>query len=154
GMGQLEADLRARCKALGLEERVVFLGQRRDSERLLAAADIVILPSLYEGLPLCAIEALAVARPLVATDIGGTREVVINDETGLVVAPADAVGLAAAIRRILQEPQLGRKLGAKGRVWVEANFDVRRQIAETADLYAELLPLNGTPTAEIERNGA
>jgi glycosyltransferase involved in cell wall biosynthesis len=139
GTGQLEGKLKACCSILGLDERILFLGQRGDPERLLAAADVVILPSLFEGLPLSAIEALAAARPLVATDVAGTREVVINEQTGLLVPPADSSALATAIRRVLREPQLGRRLGINGRAWVETNFDVKKQIAETVDVYLELL---------------
>ena len=132
-------ELNARCQALGLAEHVRFLGQRSDPERLLAAADIVVLPSLYEGLPLVAIEALATGRPMVATDIDGTREIVIQSDTGLLVPPADSVALARAIERLLGFPELGAELGARGRNLVERTFDVRRQVEQTVRVYDELL---------------
>jgi glycosyltransferase involved in cell wall biosynthesis len=139
GAGALRTELNARCQALGLAEQVRFLGQRSDPERLLAAADIVVLPSLYEGLPLVAIEALATARPMVATDIEGTREIVIHGETGLLVPPADSAALAQAVERLLESPPLGAQLGARGRALVERNFDVRRQVEQTVQVYEELL---------------
>ena len=139
GSGALESDLRTKCHAAKLNGHVVFLGQRNDSERLLAAADIVVLPSLYEGLPLVAIEALATARPMVASDIEGTREVVIDGDTGLLVPPADAAALAVGIRRLLESPQLGAALGARGRAFVERKFDVRGQIAHTIRVYEEII---------------
>ena len=80
----------------------------------LEAADIVVLPSLYEGLPLVAIEALAAGRPMVATEVDGTPEVVIHERTGLLVPPANPVALAAAIERLLDEPGLAARLASDG----------------------------------------
>ena len=101
GEGPLENPLRAQCAALGLTDRIRFLGYRRDVPELFEAADMVVLPSLYEGLPLVAIEALAAGRPMVATEVDGTPEVVIHEKTGLLVPPANPTALAAAIERLL-----------------------------------------------------
>jgi glycosyltransferase involved in cell wall biosynthesis len=139
GSGAMESDLRTKCRAAGLDKNVVFLGQRDDSDKLLAAADIVLLPSLYEGLPLVAIEALATERPMVASDIEGTREIVIDGDTGLLVPPADPAALAAGIRRLLESPRLAATLGARGRAFVERKFDVRKQIALTIRVYEEII---------------
>lgn len=141
GEGPLEASLRAQCAALSITDRVKFLGYRRDVPELFEAADIVVLPSLYEGLPLVAIEALAAARPLVATGVDGTPEVVINQETGLLVPPADPVALAAAIERLLDNPELASRLASDGREFVHENFAVQRQIEQTSALYSELTGL-------------
>jgi len=149
GAGALRAELDARCQALGLAENVRFLGHRSDPERLLAAADIVVLPSLYEGLPLVAIEALATGRPMVATDIEGTREIVIQGDTGLLVPPADSAALSRAIERLLVSPELAAKLGARGRSLVEGNFDVRRQLEKTVQVYEELLARQTGPNHSV-----
>ena len=141
GEGPLEQNLRAQCAALGIAERVRFLGYRRDVPELFEAADIVVLPSLYEGLPLVAIEALAAGRPMVATEVDGTPEVVIHEQTGLLVPPANPVALAAAIERLLDEPELAARLASDGRKFVHENFAVRRQIEQTAALYSELTGL-------------
>lgn len=139
GTGALESELKARADAAGLADRITFLGQRDDTERLLAAADLVVLPSLFEGLPLVAVEALAMARPIVATDVEGTREIVTDGDTGVLVRPADPAALAEGIERILADPSLGARLGARGRSLVERNFDVHMQIKATLQLYRSLL---------------
>jgi glycosyltransferase involved in cell wall biosynthesis len=141
GEGPLEHNLRAQCAALGIAERVRFLGYRRDVPELYEVADIVVLPSLYEGLPLVAIEALAAGRPMVATEVDGTPEVVIHERTGLLVPPANPVALAAAIERLLAEPGLAARLASDGQKFVHENFAVRRQIEQTAALYSELTGL-------------
>jgi glycosyltransferase involved in cell wall biosynthesis len=137
GDGPLEQSLRAQCAALGLD-RVRFLGYRRDVAELLEAADIVVLPSLYEGLPLVAIEALAAGRPMVATEVDGTPEVVIHEKTGLLVPPANPEALAAAIERLLSDPAMALRLGSEGRKFVQENFALQRQIEQTVALYSEL----------------
>lgn len=141
GEGPLEASLRAQCAALGLTQRVKFLGYRGDVPELFAAADVVVLPSLYEGLPLVAIEALAAARPIVATEVDGTPEVVINEKTGLLAPPANAAALAAAIERMLGNPEFAARLASDGQNFVRENFAVQRQIEQTAALYSELTGL-------------
>ncbi len=139
GEGPLEPALRAQCAALGLADRVRFLGYRRDVPELLEAADLVVLPSLYEGLPLVAIEALAAGRPMVATEVDGTPEVVIHERTGLLAPPANPAALAAAIERLLGDPALGSRLASQGRKFVQENFALQRQIDQTAALYSELM---------------
>ena len=141
GEGPLVGSLRAQCASLGLTDRVRFLGYRRDVPELLEAADVVVLPSLYEGLPLVAIEALAAGRPMVATEVDGTPEVVIHERTGLLVPPANPFALAAAIERLLDNPELASRLASDGRKFVRENFAVQRQIEQTAALYSELIGL-------------
>ena len=138
GDGPLEQSLRAQCAALGLTDRVRFLGYRRDAAELLEAADIVVLPSLYEGLPLVAIEALALGRPMVATEVDGTPEVVIHEKTGLLAPPANPQALASAIERMLSEPALAARLGSEGRKFVRENFSLKQQIEQTVAVYSEL----------------
>ena len=141
GEGPLEAALRAQCAALGLADRVRFLGYRRDVPELFEAADLVVLPSLYEGLPLVAIEALAARRPMVATEVDGTPEVVIHERTGLLAAPANPPALAAAIERLLDDPALASRLASAGCKFVQENFALQRQIEQTAALYSELIAM-------------
>jgi len=138
GDGPLEQSLRAQCAALGLTDRVRFLGYRRDAAELLEAADIVVLPSLYEGLPLVAIEALALGRPMVATEVDGTPEVVIHEKTGLLAPPANPQALASAIERMLSDPALAARLGSEGRKFVRENFSLKQQIEQTVAVYSEL----------------
>jgi len=138
GIGPLEAELKAICKAAGLTDQVRFLGYRTDLQRLLAAADLVVLPSISEGLPLAAVEALAAARPIVATDTGGIPEVILNGQTGLLIPPYDSAALAEAMHRVLNDAALALRLGTNGRLFVEQHFDVRVQIEDTMALYRDL----------------
>jgi glycosyltransferase involved in cell wall biosynthesis len=139
GSGSLEGELRASCDTAGLTATVSFLGHRSDSEVLLAAIDVAVMPSLYEGLPLVAIEAMASARPVVATDIDGMREVVVDGQSGFLVGAGDAGALARAIERLVRFPVLARQLGVNGRRRAERHFDLRFQVEETVSLYEELL---------------
>ena len=148
GIGPLEAELKAKYKAAGLTDQVRFLGYRTDLQRLMAAADLVVLPSISEGLPLAAIEALAAARPVVATETGGIPEIVLNGQTGLLVPPCDSVALAEAMHRVLSDPALALRLGTNGRLFVEQHFDVRVQIERTMALYRDVTSKAATPSAE------
>jgi glycosyltransferase involved in cell wall biosynthesis len=139
GSGELETDLLLQRDRAALRERIKFLGAVREPEKVLAAADVVVLPSLFEGLPLAAIEALACGRPMIATNIGGSREVVIHERTGLLVPPRDPEALARAIERILSDAGFAAQLAEGGRAYVESHFDVRTQIENTIRLYKELL---------------
>jgi glycosyltransferase involved in cell wall biosynthesis len=139
GVGSLQSELETQCYAAGLAGKIRFLGQRKDPERLLAAADIVVLPSLYEGLPLVAIEALAMQRPMVGSDIEGTREIVIHGETGILVPPAHSAALAQGIEELLASPGRAAEFAMRGRALVERNFDVRQQIAHTMCVYDQLM---------------
>jgi len=145
GSGPQEQELRERVQALGLEEVVHLAGQRSDMPDLLAAADLFVLPSLVEGLPLGVLEAMAAGLPVVGTRVSGTSEVVVDGVTGRLVAPGrltgpfDTTALAAAILEPLEDPRLGARWGEAGRRRVEQEFTVMRMARETADVYAELL---------------
>jgi glycosyltransferase involved in cell wall biosynthesis len=135
GDGSLRGELQAKARSLGLEGNVRFLGYQSNVPDWVAAADLTVLPSFYEGLPLTAIECLASGKPMVATSVDGTPEVVVNEKTGLTVPPGDAELLAAALRRLLREPELRRQLGAAGRLWVEEQFTIQKQVFKTQELY-------------------
>jgi glycosyltransferase involved in cell wall biosynthesis len=139
GTGRLDSPLKAQCEEAGLEGVVRFLGYRDDPELLLGAADIMLLPSLNEGLPLSIVEAMACAIPVVATDIEGTRELVLDGKTGLLVPTADSGLLASALDRLLCDRSHREWLGSNGRKHVEDHFDVRSQVAKTRQVYSKLL---------------
>lgn len=122
GDGPLRAELESQARELGIAERCVFLGYRSDVPDLLAAADLLVLPSLFEGLPVSVLEAMAAQRPVVATAIGGTDEVVTHGLTGLLVPPRDPTALASAIRRMQADPALAHRLATAGRERVEREF--------------------------------
>ena len=139
GDGPLRARLEARARELGVAERCVFLGHRSDIAELLAVADLFVLPSLYEGLPVSVLEAMAARRPVVATAIGGTDEAVTHELTGLLVPPSDPGALASAIRRLRSDPALAGRLAAAGRERVEREFSSLATAGGVMRIYDELI---------------
>lgn len=138
GEGGLRDELEALAHARGVGRVVRFVGGQTNVADWLSMADITVLPSFYEGLPLAAIESLAASRPVVATDVDGTPEVVVHEKTGLLVRPGDATGLGRAVCRLLRDPRWARALGKAGREWVWQRFSCERQVEETQRLYLEL----------------
>jgi glycosyltransferase involved in cell wall biosynthesis len=107
------------AQRLGITDNVIFLGQRRDMPGVYASLDIVVLPSLNEGMPMSVLEALAAKRPVIATPIGEIRRVIVHEKTGLLVRPRDVDDLRSAILRLLAEPGFRDHLAAKGRASLE-----------------------------------
>jgi glycosyltransferase involved in cell wall biosynthesis len=138
GAGPLEAELRARVDALGLQDHVVMTGSRADVHVLLAGFDVFCLSSLYEGLPIAMLEAMARAVPVVSTDVGGVREAVRHDVDGLLVPSADHRALAAALRRVMDDPALSRRLAAAARLRSGA-FDIGTAVRRLEALYDEVV---------------
>ncbi len=139
GDGVLRDVLAGEARALGVADAVTFTGFRADVPRLLDAADVVALPSLYEGMPLTVIEASAMARPIVATRVDGTPEVVVDGETGCLVPPADPAALARAISALLGDPARARALGEAARARARVRFDLARQVEATAGVYRDVV---------------
>jgi glycosyltransferase involved in cell wall biosynthesis len=135
GTGALAQELLDQTRKLGIENSVRFVGYQSNVADWLALADISVLPSLFEGLPLVAIESLAAQRPMVATAVDGTVEVVINEQTGLTVPPQNAKALAAALIRLLRDPQLRSQLAQNGRQFVFEHFSQEQQVRKTQNLY-------------------
>jgi glycosyltransferase involved in cell wall biosynthesis len=133
--GLREADLdRARAEA-----NIVFLGERGDVDELYQSFDLFVLPSHREGFPLSAMEAAACGLPVVATDIRGCRQVVDDGHTGLLVRPHDAEALAQAITALAADPACRQAMGRAARLRAEAEFDDRRVIDTTLEIYRDLL---------------
>ena len=135
GTGTLKDELTKTVRELGLEDIVRFVGFRSNVGDWLAAADIGVLPSFYEGLPLTAVETLAAGIPLVATAVDGTPEVVIDGETGYLVPPGDPAAMAEAIGRLARQPELRRKFALAGRDRILKQFTIQRQVEQTSNLY-------------------
>jgi glycosyltransferase involved in cell wall biosynthesis len=136
GTGPLLADLERLARESGVAERVRFLGLRPDARALMGAADVVVMPSRWEGLPLSALEALASGTPLVATDVRGLRELVTDGENALLV-PEEPEALAAALRRVLDDPELAGRLAAAGKEVEGAGSD-QRLVERFLELYERL----------------
>jgi len=138
GGGPLERELRRFVTRLGLDRRVLLLGERADALDLLALFDVLVLPSLWEGLPLVLLEAAALGKPVVASDIDGVREVLRDGATGLLVPPARPAAIAAALAGLLDDPGLAARLGAAARAEIPPEFTLERMVKETSNLYLEL----------------
>jgi glycosyltransferase involved in cell wall biosynthesis len=139
GDGELRAELEAYVAALGLAERVIFTGWRRDLPRIYADLDVVALSSLNEGTPVSLIEAMAAARPVVATRVGGVSDVVLDKESGYLVQSKDAGGLARGILGLLRAPDRAKEMGLVGRAAVHPTYVRETLLANMEQLYLELL---------------
>jgi glycosyltransferase involved in cell wall biosynthesis len=135
GDGERRAGLETMTQQLGLANDVRFLGWRRDLDRVYADMDVVALSSRNEGSPVVLIEALAAARPIVATAVGGVPEVVLHEETGLTVAPGDPAALGEAMLRLLRDRSLAERLGQAGRRHVYPRYDASRLVDDMRGLY-------------------
>ena len=128
------ADMEALLHAAGLGSRLRMLGYRTDVPALLAAADIFTLPSRFEGLPMSVIEAMLTGLPVVATNIRGPAEQVVDGETGLSVAQGNAVALSEALGRLARDPDLRARMGEAGRRRALEYYDEARVLSRTLDL--------------------
>jgi glycosyltransferase involved in cell wall biosynthesis len=139
GHGEMEAELRALAARLGVASRVAFAGFRRDVPGLLAAADLLLLPSRWEGMPYIVLEAMASARPVAATPVDGARDLVTDGETGWLAPTADAAGVSEVLGRALAATATERaSLGAAGRARVLERYTVDAMVEGLLALYAEL----------------
>jgi glycosyltransferase involved in cell wall biosynthesis len=137
GEGAERAHLEQEAASLGIAERVHFLGFRPDAPNLLANCDLFVLPSLFEGLPLSILEAMAAGKPVIATAVGGASEAICDGETGLLVAPADPSALATAIGGLLAKPEQAQRLSMAGAAAVKQNFSVDSMVRRTTAIYEE-----------------
>ena len=135
GDGPLRADLERRATELGLGETVRFLGQRLDVHELLRAADIFVLPSAWEGLPITILEAMASGLPCVATAVGGVPETLTDGVDGMIVPPGDAWSLADRVGLLAGDHGLRERLGRAARATYEMNFRAVRMVRRTEALY-------------------
>ena len=154
GDGQLDASLKGRVQKEGLNSRVLFLGWRRDMAQMYSASDIVVLTSLNEGTPVVLIEAMASGKPFVATDVGGTQDLMVGEgkeiigsnggrftqyDNGILIASQDAEGLTGALLYLKEHPDLSREMGRTGREFVVKKFTKEQLLGNIQDLYEELI---------------
>jgi glycosyltransferase involved in cell wall biosynthesis len=143
GDGPLRADLAAEGERLGIAPHLRLLGDRADVRDVLAALDVFVLPSRTEGMSNALLEAMAMARPVVATAVGGTPEVVADGASGLLVPADDPAAMARAIARLLDDAALGRKLGTAARQTVEARYGARSMVRRLEAVYAAVASSGG-----------
>lgn len=146
GRGPLQEAMERKAESLGLAGRVRFLGLRRDVPDLMGAANAYVMSSAWEGLPMVLLEAASSALPIVATDVGGNKEVVVDGETGLLVAAGDATALGMAMRRAMEMPPAElQAMGARGRAHVSEQYSLPRIVDAWEATYRELLKGNSPP---------
>ena len=133
--GHASAELRELHEALDLGDRVRFLGHRDDVPELMAAADVFVFPSLYEGLGGAVIEAMALGLPVVASDLPALREVVEHGRSGLLVPPRSPQAIADAVAAVLDAPDRAQSMGARGRTIFEERFTLERSALRMVALY-------------------
>jgi glycosyltransferase involved in cell wall biosynthesis len=139
GRGEEEENLMRLARELGIASRVHLLGLRDDIDRVLAAADLFVQPSLSEGLPLAILEAMAAGCPVVATRVGGVEEAVIHSETGLLIAPAAPAELTSALEELLAAPRRLTAMGKAARARAEAEFSMAAMADRYLAIYRALL---------------
>lgn len=148
GGGPEEANLRRIARELGITEKVTFVPYARNFGDSLAAMDIFCLPSLQQGLGTIMLEAMALGRPVIATEVGGVSSIIRDGETGLSVPARDSAALAGRILELLDNPTRARAIGTAARTLVADQFNVRRMVEQTADIYREICtcPLKLSPS--------
>lgn len=153
GEGELTEPLRALAARLGLAPDAFFTGRCERVAELLAASDVCVLTSKAEGFSNAILEYMAAARPVVATDVGGAREAIIEGETGYIVPPGDDAGLAARVVSLLKDPALACALGERGRRVVEEKFSCGAQLERIERLYERLLRTAVRDRSTVPRPG-
>ena len=153
GKGEFRPQVEQRAAALGLTEAVIFTGYREeDLPEILGSLDVFVLMAPgSEGSCRAVLEAMAVAKPVVAARTGALQDIVLDGETGLLIEPAGHVALAHAISRLLRAPEQARRMGIRGRERVEHAFSRQRQADETLRLYQQLRAAQRSPSTT--RNG-
>ncbi len=139
GGGPHEGVLKEQARQLGLAERVVFAGMRDDIPALLATLDVFVLPTEDEALPTVLAEAMAAAKPIVASAVGGVPEMIEEGRNGVLVPPGNAERLAEACIDLLKNPQRGAQMGRTGFHIANERFNIHRQIATLTNLYQQLI---------------
>jgi len=144
GDGALRSELEDQVARLGLQENVLFLGRRNDVPEILACCDIGVLPSKAEGLPNAVLEYLAAGLPTVASNVGGSAEIIQDGQNGLLFPSDNAQALGQALLRLLREPEFASALGRAGQDHVRKNFSFDRMIDQVDKMYSELLEARRT----------
>lgn len=141
GEGSLREKLEKQMKSLGLEEKFIFTGWREDIPEILSILDLLVLPSLNEGVGMVLIEAQGLGVPIVASRVGGIPEIVRDNQTGILVSAGDADSFAGAIKSLLADENRRSAMSQEAIKWIKGKFKARDMIEEISKLYQELLAL-------------
>jgi glycosyltransferase involved in cell wall biosynthesis len=136
GAGPLEAELRAQVEASDLTKHVQFLGHVQDVETAFSRMDLLVVPSLSEAFSLVTVEGMMMELPVVGSRTGGIAEIIVDDQTGLLVPPGDSAALADACRYLLSRPDVASRMGRRGRERALAEFHPSQFIVRHEALYA------------------
>ena len=139
GEGSLREELELKAVNLGIGKNVLFTGYHRKLPAAIYMLDIFVLPSLYEGLPVVVMEALAASKPVVVTAVDGSPEIIKNHETGIIVPAKDPVSLAEAIIFLIKNREIARRYAEKGKENILGNFTIEKQVEETERFYRECM---------------
>lgn len=158
GEGECRESLRTLARETGVEQSCRFAGPQEHVMDWYAAADVMVLPSLSEGFPFVVLEALAMARPVVATAVNGVPEIIEDGRTGLMVPPQNPPALENAIRRMLRNPTWAARMGKAGQQAVTSRFTVSQMVADTVSVFEEAMPslrtMSFRTSPEIQREAA
>ncbi len=139
GDGYLESKLERQSESLGVRKNIIFTGWRKDVTEILSLFDILVLPSLNEGMGKVLIEGMALGKPIVASSVGGIIDLVENGDNGILVPPKDSDALEEAILKLIRNKNLAQKLGKNGKAKVYPEYDTFVMIRQIEDLYESLL---------------
>lgn len=139
GDGELRVELESKARDLKIESRVIFMGFQHNLEKIYAGLDIVTLSSYNEGLPVALIEAMAAGKPVVSTEVGGVRDLILDGNNGLLVPSNDHKALAEAIIYLLRKPDRRAMMGRAGREKAYPDFDKKRLVGDIDNLYRQCL---------------
>ena len=139
GEGELEPELHALASAYGISDQIAFPGFCEDVFSVLLTADVFVLPSLHESSPNALIEAMGIGMPCIASNVGGIVDLIEDAVNGIRVPPKDPTALAAALQRILTEPDFAKKLGKNARTTIQQKFDSTESMRKLENIYQQLL---------------
>ncbi len=141
GKGPLASQLKELSIKLGISSKVKFLGFRNDIPELLSVIDIFVLPSLWEGMPNVVLEAMSAGKPVIATDTGGSKDIIDNGINGVLVEPGNSEALAEAILKLLEDPVQRQRLGESAREKIKERFPIDKMVSKTEQVYNKFLNL-------------
>lgn len=150
GSGPLRERLEALARELNIQNNTCFAGTRNDMPGVYASLDIFVLPSLYEGLPMALLEALAAGKPVIATPVGAVPKLIQNQETGLLVEPENSQSLYTAICRLITDASLRHRLAANGQRFVQEHFSAESMAQKYVGVYEDALRGSGVPSKRAE----
>ncbi|OHB48692.1 MAG: hypothetical protein A2106_02205 [Planctomycetes bacterium GWF2_40_8] len=145
GDGYLSSRLERQAESVGVRKNIIFTGWRKDAVEILDLFDILVLPSLNEGMGKVLVEGMALGKPIIASNVGGIIDLVRNGENGILVPPGDSDALGEAILQLLKDKNLSEKLGKNGKAMVYPEFDASVMVKQIDDLYESLLVSNCSP---------